>query len=140
MERFAVKPPLVRAGQPFSPGTPEAQGDSEARSHVYPGRLSGVPRFFLPHPTKPSNNRNKNGLIRKHSLAASPAIIEWISAFLGIPQNKAVGAHGRSSPPPHIPSEPPPFGSGPVNSPQVVEGGHVDQECPVRSTIWIPLI
>jgi hypothetical protein len=29
-ERFAVEPPLVRPGQPLSPGVPEAQGDSEA--------------------------------------------------------------------------------------------------------------
>ena len=30
LERFAVEPPLVGPGQPFSPGVPEAQGDSEA--------------------------------------------------------------------------------------------------------------
>jgi hypothetical protein len=29
-ERFAVEPPLVRPGQPFSPGVPEAQGMREA--------------------------------------------------------------------------------------------------------------
>jgi hypothetical protein len=29
-ERFAVEPPLVGPGQPFSPGVPETQGDSEA--------------------------------------------------------------------------------------------------------------
>jgi hypothetical protein len=29
-ERFAVEPPLVRPGQPLSPGMPETQGKSEA--------------------------------------------------------------------------------------------------------------
>ena len=63
-ERFAVEAPLVRPGQPLSPGVPEAQGDSEAwfldwrvpQKHFgfrdfeeFTGHFRGVPRAGVAH-------------------------------------------------------------------------------------------